>query len=143
MLCYHDAMAPRRYKHAWNPTTLQLKIKTVSPLRLERTSALDAAKRLVKLFGNNQTAGILDVAPSQVSRWLRGESIGAESVRRILDIDYVFARARQVLHPDQAAAFFTFPQPQLNGARPIDVLVSRGVGPVIDALDRIDQGAPA
>jgi uncharacterized protein (DUF2384 family) len=136
-------MAPRKDRHAWNPTTLQLKIKTVSPLRLERASALDAAKRLVRLFGNNQTAGILGVSPSQVSRWLRGESIGAQSTRRVLDIDFIFERARLVLHPEQAAAFFTFPQPHLNGARPIDVLVNRGVGPVIDALDRIDQGSPA
>lgn len=104
-------------------------------------STAAALKHLIKLLGNNQAADILGVSNSQTSRWLQGEPIGADSAKRITDFDYVLVRALEVLYPDEAGAFFTFPQPFLDGARPIDVLVTRGVGPVIAALEQIDQGA--
>ncbi len=34
-------------------------------------------------------------------------------------------------------------EPYLDNARPIDVLVSRGSGPLIDALEAIDSGGYA
>ncbi len=65
----------------------------------------------------------------------------ASSARLVDDFVRVTERALQVLHPDEVGAFFTFPQPFLNGARPIDVMVTRGADPVIRALNQIDSGA--
>lgn len=125
----------------WHTNIDRLRIRDVSPLELTYKPLLSRLRHLVKLLGNNQTAELLGVANSQPSRWLRGERVSAESAKRISDIDYVLDRALHVFYPDEAAAFFTFAQPFLNGARPIDVLVTRGVGPVIAALEQIDEGA--
>jgi len=131
----------RSVARPWRTGVRHLKIKRVSPLLLGDEPVQDSLKRVIRLLGSNQTADLLGVSKSQTSRWLHGEPIGAISARRIADFDYVLARALRVFHPDEAAAFFTFPQPFLNGARPIDVLVMRGAAPVIVALDQIDEGA--
>jgi len=125
---------------SWRTAIQQIKVRGVSPL-IDYRPVQAALRHLVKLLGNNQTAQILGVSNSQASRWLHGEPIGAESARRVSDLDYVLSRALQVFHPDEAGAFLTFPQPFLHGARPIDVLVTRGAAPVIAALDQIAAGA--
>ncbi len=142
MVVKRSKVANRAASATWHTPIERIRLKTISPL-VEHAPQQAALRRLIKLLGNNQTAQILGVSNSQASRWLHGEPIGPESARRIADFDYVLGRAMQVLHPDEAAAFFTFPQPFLRGARPIDVLVTRGVGPVIAALEQIEEGAPA
>jgi uncharacterized protein (DUF2384 family) len=69
------------------------------------------------------------------------DTLAVLSAKLVADFVCVTERALQVLHPDEVAAFFTFPQPFLNGARPIDVMVTRGAEPVIRALNQIDSGA--
>lgn len=115
-------------------------MRGVSPL-IDYSPVQAALRHLVKLLGNNQTAKILGVSNSQTSRWLHGEPIGSDSARRVSDLEYVLSRALQVFRPEQASAFLTFPQPFLHGARPIDVLITRGAAPVIAALDQIAAGA--
>jgi len=125
----------------WRTGVVHLRIKAASPLDLGHVPLRADLKHLIELLGNNQTAELLGVAKSQTSRWLRGEPIGAESARRISDLEYVLRRALEVFQPDAAAEFLTFPQPFLNGARPIDVLLTRGIGPVVAALNQVDEGA--
>ena len=100
-----------------------------------------ALRRLVKLLGNNQLGTLLGVAKSQPSRWLRGEPIAVENERRILDLDYVIARAVRVIHPDKIGAWLTYQVPTLGWARPIDVLAAQGPEAVTRALDVIEAGA--
>jgi uncharacterized protein (DUF2384 family) len=98
-------------------------------------------RRLVKLLGNNQLGALLGVAKSQPSRWLRGDPIAAENERRILDLDYVIARAVRVIYPDEVGAWLTYQVPTLGWARPIDVLATDGPEAVTRALDVIEEGA--
>ena len=99
--------------------------------------------RLVGSFGNNRLASLLDVSPSQPSRWRRGqERMSPESQRRLLDLDYVMARLCQLFPREQAEVWLTSFNPHL-GARPLDVLRLRGAGPVVAAVDVEAEGAYA
>jgi len=117
--------------------------------RLPRVSDTDAAEwqlgerldRLIATLGSNRVAEILGVSASQPSRWRSGaERMSPQSQRRVLDLDYVMARVLQLFPREQAEIWLTSHNPHL-GARPIDVLRLRGVGPVIAAADAEAQGA--
>jgi uncharacterized protein (DUF2384 family) len=103
--------------------------------------ASQALYRLVKLLGSKQLGALLGVAKSQPSRWLRGSPIGSENERRILDLDYVIARALRVIHPDKIGAWLAYQVPTLGWARPIDALVTTGPEAVVRSLDVIEAGA--
>ncbi|MBK9178150.1 MAG: DUF2384 domain-containing protein [Acidimicrobiales bacterium] len=99
--------------------------------------------RVVRILGSNAVADVLGVARSQPSRWRSGrERISPPNRRRLADLDHVLHRLLLVLWPEQASGWLTADNPHLGG-RPIDVLALRGAGPVIDAIDALDQGAYA
>ena len=99
--------------------------------------------RLVGDFGNNRIASLLDVSPSQPSRWRRGqERMSADSQRRLLDLDYVMARLLQLYPREQAEIWLGSHNAHL-GARPVDVLRLQGAGPVVAAVDAEAEGAYA
>ena len=103
----------------------------------------DRLDRLVATLGSNRVAEILDVSPSQPSRWRRGiERMSPASQRRVLDLDYVMARVLQLFPREQAEIWLSSHNAHL-GARPIDVLRLRGAGPVIAAADAEAEGAYA
>lgn len=96
---------------------------------------------LVRAVGNNRVAELLQVSRSQPSRWRTGkEGIGAESARKVLDLEYVLSRLVQVYAPEVADTWLRSFNAHL-GARPIDVLKLRGAGPVVEAIDAEAQGA--
>jgi hypothetical protein len=55
----------------------------------------------------------------------------------------VLTRAFQLFAPAVAAQWIIGSEPLLGGARPIDVLALRGIAPVIEALNAIEDGAYA
>jgi len=98
--------------------------------------------RLIDVLGNNALARILGVSNSQPTRWRQGkESISPASRRRLSDLDHVLDRLLMELWPDQAGDWLTSPNAHLGGALPIDVLVLRGAGPVLEAIDALAVGA--
>lgn len=104
----------------------------------------DEVERVVSVLGSNVVADLLGVARSQPGRWRKGaEQISPGNRRRLTDLDHVLNRLLQVLWPELAGEWLTAPNPHLSGARPIDVLILRGAGPVLHALDALDQGAYA
>lgn len=104
-------------------------------------AASERLERLVVLIGNNQLASLMGVSRSQPSRWRSGaEGMSPENHRRMIDLDYVFGRLEQLFTPRQAEVWLTSENAHL-GARPIDVLLIRGVAPVIAALDAEAEGA--
>lgn len=120
--------------------TIKPNEKTLSKL----ASPKPALQWLVSILGSNQTATLLGVSKPQPSRWIRGEAISVQSTERILALNYLLRRLfTSSLHTDEVGPWLTSPQPFLNGARPIDVLVSRGIADVLRAVDTIDQGAYA
>jgi hypothetical protein len=97
--------------------------------------------RLVELLGNNRAAEMLGVTRSQPSRWARGlERIGPDNQRRVLDLEYAVSRLLLLFPPRQARIWLESHNAGL-GARPIDVLRTRGASPVIRAIDAEAQGA--
>jgi hypothetical protein len=136
-------MNPKKRRRAatpWHPDISRLVVRADAKAA-GYNDAPHALRRLVKFLGNNQLGALLGVAKSQPSRWLRGEPIAAENERRILDLDYVIARALRVIHPDNIGAWLTYQVPTLGWARPIDVLATAGPEAVTRALDVIEEGA--
>lgn len=105
-----------------------------------------AAKRTalaVEALGSaTKLAVLLDVNRSQPSRWLSGaEQPSPAKARELIDLDHVLARAVLVWEPDVARDWLTSSNGYLDGARPIDVLRTRGSREVLEALDAAMQGA--
>jgi uncharacterized protein (DUF2384 family) len=135
-----SARKRKRIATDWRPTISRLILRRDAQAA-GYNDVLQALRRLVKLLGNNQLGALLGVAKSQPSRWLRGDSIAADNERRILDLDYVIARALRVIHADKIGAWLTYQVPALGWARPIDVLATAGPEAVVNALDVIEEGA--
>jgi uncharacterized protein (DUF2384 family) len=105
--------------------------------------AAERAEFLIESVGGvRRLAGMLGVSASQPSRWRRGEESPSLAVsRRLLDLDHVLARALLLWEEPVARDWLESPNGHLNGARPIDVLMTRGAGEVTDALDATQGGA--
>ncbi len=88
-------------------------------------------------------AGVLKVSDSRLARWIEGEdSLDAENVRAIVDLEYVVARTRLLWGDDETVnLWLNGHNAFLGGARPIDAMMTRGVFSVIDALDQEMAGA--
>jgi uncharacterized protein (DUF2384 family) len=87
---------------------------------------------------------MLGIDPAQVSRWLKREApISNVMATRIFAAHTLIARAHQVFTPPNVAPWLFGHEPLLGGARPIDVLVLRGLGPVLAALDGVEDGVYA
>ena len=98
----------------------------------DRAGAVAAA-----LGSKAQLASMLEVSPSQPTRWIDGsESPNSENARVIVDLDHVIARAGLLWKPTVIGAWLNGSNAFLDGARPIDVLRTTGSAPVIDALDQ-------
>lgn len=109
------------------------------PLAPERTRWLADA-----VGGLGRLAAMLGVSASQTSRWSRGEERPGVGVAPLLiDLEHVLARVRLVFAEPSADVWLTSANSHLGGARPIDVLVLSGPGPVLEALDAQSWGGAA
>ncbi len=101
-------------------------------------------ERLVRAFGPRPLAVLLDADHSTIVNWTSGHrKMSAEMAKRVIDVHDVMNRALQVFKADTAMRWLVGNEPFLDHGRPIDVLVMRGAGPLIQALDAIDAGAYA
>ena len=92
--------------------------------------------RLGEAFGQRALGRFLGVGSGTVSNWLSGKrAMNAEMTKRVLDLHDVMSRALQLYDARVAVDWLIGTDPYLGGARPIDVLVLRGAGPVIEALE--------
>jgi uncharacterized protein (DUF2384 family) len=105
----------------------------------QNPSALTDVVPLVdRLVDAKSTSQFLDVELHTVENWRsRRESITHDFANRILDLHAVLTRVLLLYSPRAAMAWLAGSEPHLNFARPVDVLVTRGAGPLIEALDRI------
>jgi uncharacterized protein (DUF2384 family) len=126
---------------AWMPAVERLD-EPENPAALQDLVPL--LKRLVAAFGASTVAALLGVNRSMVTRWRSGRSrISEEMGERIINLHDIFTRAFQVFRPNIAVMWLMGSEPFLNGARPLDVLVTRGAAPLIEALGGIDSGGYA
>jgi putative toxin-antitoxin system antitoxin component (TIGR02293 family) len=115
--------------------------------RAESVSWRPAARAqfVIDLYGGvTKVAEALRVSKSQPSRWRSGQEVPSlDAARRLVDLDHVLTRAPLLWEPAVAVTWLESPNGHLDGARPIDVLVTRGSTEVIDALDAALSGAYA
>lgn len=107
------------------------------------TRTVARAKMAVDALGGPTRVGeLLGVAPSQPSRWSRGEAVpGPDSARLLADLDHVVAVAEQVWDPELVPEWLRAPNAHLGGARPVDVARTSGSAPVVEALRAEAAGA--
>jgi uncharacterized protein (DUF2384 family) len=95
--------------------------------------------RLDAAFGTRRIAKLLDVGSGTVANWKSGRhAISPEYARRVIELHDVLVRALQAFQPRTAMDWLVGNEPFLDGARPIDVLVTRGAAPLIEALASIE-----
>lgn len=95
--------------------------------------------------GTRRAADLLEVAPSQPSRWMTGESVpGPAQARMLVDIDHVLAHALLVwADAGVARDWLTSPNAHLDGARPVEWIRMHGTAEVVEALRAEAAGAYA
>lgn len=107
------------------------------PLAMERTEFLIDA-----VGGGSTLADLLGVSRSQPTRWRTGkESPSPQIARELVDLDHVMARASMLFTQPVALDWLSSANSYLDGARPIDVLKTRGSAEVIASLDAAMAGA--
>ena len=105
------------------------------------TDAYPLLARAVEAYGQAAIAGLLGVDRANVSNWMaRKREISPAMRQRITEVHDVLMRVHQVFTPVLASRWLVGHEPLLGGARPIDVMTTRGATPVIDALDAIAAG---
>ncbi len=95
--------------------------------------------------GTRRAADLLDVAASQPSRWMTGESVpGPEHARMLVDLDHVLAHALLVWDDASVARdWLTTANAHLDGLRPVAWMRLHGSAGVVDALRAEAAGAYA
>ena len=89
-------------------------------------------------------ARMLEVSPSQPTRWRSGEeSPGLVAAQRIIGLDAVVAQLLLLWDPGIVPDWLTSANGHLDGARPIDVLKLRGPAEVLEAVAAEASGAYA
>ena len=133
-------MAQLRHKpRPWVPIAAHVVLK---PAAAGLADVAPLLARVVDALGSNAAARLMGADRAQVSRWSSGtEAIGHEMGRRIVDLHDILTRIMRVYPREAAAMWLTGSEPLLGGARPIDVLVTEGAAPVIQAIDGIAEGA--
>lgn len=125
------------------------KLTAVGGARSSRIAADDPLSEqrvlyLTNVFTRAQLAKMIGVSPSQTSRWASGEERpGPVAAPALIDLEHVYSRARLVWGGDAARIWMESANVFLEGARPVDVLVTEGPARVLQALDAEMWGGAA
>jgi hypothetical protein len=104
----------------------------------------ERAARLVGVLGNKGVAQLLSVSESQPSRWKTGEEVpSARSAPLLVDLDHVVGRLLLIWDQSVVLDWLTGPNGFLEGARPIDVIATRGTNEVVEAVEAEAAGGYA
>lgn len=126
--------------NAWRPDIRAIEIPEKSKDVLNASHDL---RDLVDTLGVTTTAKALGVSKGLISQINAGATLTQEVARRASDLRYVLVRALSYFYPDEIGPWLTGPEPLLGGSIPINVLVLKGVQPVVDAIDAIRAGVYA
>jgi hypothetical protein len=104
----------------------------------------ERAARLIGVLGNKAVAQLLNVSESQPSRWKTGEEVPSSRTAPLLvDLDHVVGRLLLIWDTSVIFDWLTGPNGFLEGARPIDVIATRGTNEVVDAVEAEASGSYA
>ncbi len=99
---------------------------------------------VIAAIGAPLTAELMGVSRQQPAAWSsRRDQIGSENRRKLSDLFYLVDRLSQVVHPTRVVDWLTTPNVALGGGRPQDVFRMRGPMPLVEIIDRFEQGAYA
>jgi hypothetical protein len=99
---------------------------------------------LVSVLGNKGVAQLLNVSESQPSRWKTGAEVpNARSAPLLVDLDHVVGRLLLIWDKSVILDWLTGPNGFLEGARPIDVIATRGTNEVVEAVEAEAAGGYA
>jgi transcriptional regulator with XRE-family HTH domain len=106
------------------------------------TTELRVAGVIAVLGGTRAAARLLGVAPSQVSRWARGQSSpGPEHLQRLIELDHVIAQAQLLWATDELVRDWLTSFNFFLDARPLDIVMLQGAAPVVSAIRAELSGA--
>jgi uncharacterized protein (DUF2384 family) len=85
---------------------------------------------------------ITGVRERQVQNWAAGSSRPAsESRDRLVDVHYIVRQLLNVYRPEGVEIWIHSRNPELEGRRPIDMLIDGEFEPVVHAVLRLQSGA--
>ena len=98
---------------------------------------------LVQSYGGvSKLALVLGVSKSQPTRWRKSEELpGPEATTKLLALAAVLRRALTLWDPQAAVIWMESSNAFLDGARPVDVAVTRGASEALAALEAEAEGA--
>jgi uncharacterized protein (DUF2384 family) len=86
-------------------------------------------------------ANILNVSPPTVTRWSKGEGSPTIDKQTVMaELRWVAARLADFYNPDEVRLWLQSPHPQLNGARPYDLINEGRTRDVLEVIERLDSG---
>ena len=86
-------------------------------------------------------ANILGVSPPTVTRWSQGEaSPTIDKQTAMAQLRWVAQRLSDFYEPDEARLWLQSHHPQLQGARPYDLIVEGRTPEVLEVIERLDSG---
>lgn len=109
-----------------------------SPLELRTLTHLDVIRDV--LGADRTIAALLDVSPSQVSRWRRGQAPDLENADRLAGLALVVEMLARWLHPDTVEGWLEGANAHLNDRTPAYLIRHGCVADVIGALEAEKAG---
>lgn len=102
----------------------------------------DKVRALSRDFGSQRRlAELLDVNPSQITRWSRGDGPDPENADRVDLLELVMAHLLRQYAPRAAELWLTGLNPLLNDRRPIDVIQHGRPEELLGVLRQEDAGS--
>ena len=86
-------------------------------------------------------ANILGVSPPTVTRWRNGESDPTIDKQTVMaELRWVAVRLGDFYAPDEVRLWLQSPHPQLDGARPYELINEGRTRDVLEVIERLDSG---
>lgn len=86
-------------------------------------------------------ANMLGVSPPTVTRWSKGEAEPTiDKQTAMAQLRWVADRLADFYEPDEVRLWLQSPHPQLDGARPYDLIVDDRTRDVLEVIERLDSG---
>jgi transcriptional regulator with XRE-family HTH domain len=90
----------------------------------------------------SEIAAVTGVKERQVQHWAAGSSRPRDETRdRLVDVHYLVRQLAEVYRPEGIEIWLHARNRELDGSRPIDLLVAGDFEPVVHAVERLKSGA--
>ena len=103
----------------------------------------EKVQALSRDFGSQRrVAALLDVSPSQVSRWIRNGGVDPDNAEKVDALEHAMASLLRLYEPEAAEAWLVGLNPHL-GVRPIDLVRTGRTSELLRAISAERAGSYA